>query len=164
MPDRSVVQNLPAPDEAEFHAAMTEAIGRMIGRFGKPKVAATMHVSIRQLDNILAGAFPRPDRLRNLTTLDADALDPIDRLYGDRRVPRDAMCSTDPVSTKLAMLLTRTIEIEKDDSPGGADATLGELLTVDEFTLRAAATKLAGWVERIDAYRAGEAPRLRTAA
>lgn len=163
MSESTVVRSFSAPDEAEFHAAMTEAIARMIGRFGKPKVAQVMQVSIRQLDNILAGAFPRPDRLRNLTTLDSDALDPIDRIYGDRRVPRDAMCSTDPVSTKLAALLTRTIEIEKDDSPGGADATLGELLTVDEHTLRAAAAKLAGWVERIDAYRAGDAPKLRVA-
>lgn len=158
---RSVVHKSIAPDEAEFHAAMAESIARQIGRHGKPKVAQAMAVSIRQLENILAGAFPRPDRLRNLVTLSGDALDPIDRLYGVRQVPRDAVCSSDPVSTKLAALLTRTIDIEREDSPGGPDATLGEILTIDEEVLRAAMNKLCGWVERIDAYRAGEAPKLR---
>ena len=152
-----------AANEDKFHAAMMVAITRLVAEHGKGAVAGALGVTIRQLDNIAAGSFPRPDRLNNLRALDPSALDPIDRLYNQRSVPRNATCSTDPVSAKLAALLTRTIEIERDDSPGGQDATLAELHTIDEPILRSIALKLAGWVERIDAYRAGEKPKLRVA-
>lgn len=155
---------LPVPqplNEVDFHAAMMEAISRQISRHGKGRVAQVMGLSIRQLENLGTGSFPRIDRVYNLQSLDMDAMDPIDRLYSRRGVPRAAICSTDPVSTKLAALLTHTIEIERADSEAGPDASLGELLGIDERTLRHAALKLAGWVERIDAYRTGTKPILR---
>ena len=161
MSDNTVLPICSAASEDKFHAAMMVAISRLVAEHGKGPVAGALGVTIRQLDNISAGSFPRPDRLHNLKSLAPDALDPIDRLYNQRSVPRNATCSTDPVSAKLAALLTRTIEIERDDSPAGPEATLAELLTIDEAALRAAALKLAGWVERIDAFRAGEKPKLR---
>lgn len=162
MPDDNVLP-IPEPrDEEEFHAAMMEAISRQTARHGRAKVARVMGLSLKQLENVGKGAFPRIDRVYNLQSLDPDALDPIDRLYSRRSVPRGAICSTDPVSAKLAKLLTHTIVIEHPDSEAGTDASMAELLAIDERALRHAALKLAGWIERIDAYRAGEKPKLRT--
>lgn len=92
------------------------------------------------------------------------ALDPIHRAYGERSVPRDAVCSSDPISSKLAALLSQTIDMERPDSDGGPVTTLREILAMDEKVLRQCARTLASWVEFVDAYRAGEAPKLRTVA
>lgn len=163
MSDNTVLPNPQPLDEEKFHAVMMEAINRAVAKFGKAKVAQTMCLSIRQMDNLGAGSFPRPDRLANLRSLGADLLDPIYRAYGERSVPRDAVCSTDPVSSKLAALLARTIDMERPDSDGGQSGTLREVLDLDEATLRDCALKLVGWVEMIDAYRSGEKPKLRVA-
>lgn len=150
-----VVRNRDPLTEEEFHNAMMVALTRLYQKHGKPTVAEWLGVSVRQLANIAGGSLPAPHRLQNLILRDPDALDPIDREYGTRRVPRDAICSTDPVSAKLAQLLTRTIDIERPDSDGGTDATLSELLDLPEDVLRSCAHKLTGWVERIDAHRHG---------
>ena len=165
MRSNTVVPNIEALDEEQFHAAMMEAIGAAVSRHGRAKVASVLGFnSVRQLGNIAAGSFPAPWRLWNLLSLDGDALDKIDRKYGRRGVPRHAVCSTDPVSSRLASLLSRTIEMERPDSDGGPAVHLRELLTLDEDDLRRCAHVLAGWVEMIDAYRAGEKPKLKTAA
>ncbi len=156
MPDTPVVQQKQPLTEEEFHNAMMVALTRLYQKHGKAKVADWLGVSVRQLANIAAGSLPAPHRLHNLLTHDDSALDAIDREYGVRRVPRDAVCSSDPVSTKLAMLLTRTIDIEHPDSEGGVDATLSELLNLPDDILRAVAQKTSGWVERIDAHRHGK--------
>ncbi len=155
MPDHSVVPQIQPLTEDQFHDAMMVALTRLYQKHGKPTVANWLGVSVRQLTNIAGGSLPAPHRLQNLIIHDPDALDPIDREYGLRRVPRGAVCSTDPVSAKLAQLLTRTIDIEHPDSDGGTDATLAELLMLPEDVLRACAHKLTGWVERIDAHRHG---------
>lgn len=156
MTDHSVVQQKQPLTEEEFHNAMMVALTRLYQKHGKPKVADWLGVSVRQLANIASGSLPAPHRLHNLMLHDPDALDAIDREYGLRRVPRNAVCSSDPVSTKLAMLLTRTIDIEHPDSEGGVDATLNELLNLPDDILRAVAQKTTGWVERIDAHRHGK--------
>lgn len=159
---RSNVVRNPAPlNEEQFHAAMMESISRAIARNGKAKVAQIMCLSVRQLDNLGAGSFPRADRLANLRALGPELLDPIHREYGERTVPRNAVCSTDPISAKMAALLAKTIEMERPDSDGGTTATLSEVLNLDEQTLRQCARALSGWVEMIDAYRAGQKPRLK---
>lgn len=156
MPDNSVVPQRDPLTEEEFHNAMMAALTRLYQKHGKPRVAEWLGVSVRQLANIAAGSLPAPHRLHNLILRDAGALDAIDREYGVRRVPRNAVCSSDPVSTKLAMLLTGTIDIEHPDSDGGTDATLRELLELPEEVLRSVSHKLNGWVERIDAHRHGK--------
>lgn len=162
MADNTVVPQSRALDEEEFHAAMMEAITAAVGRHGRAKVASVLGFnSVRQLGNIAAGSFPAPWRLYNLLSLGDDALDKIDRKYGRRGVPRDAVCSSDPISSRLAALLSRTIEMERPDSPGGPAVKLRELLMLDEAELRHCAHTLAGWVELIDAYRCGEAPKLK---
>lgn len=156
VPDNSVVPKREPLTEEEFHNAMMVALTRLYQKHGKARVAEWLGVSVRQLANIAAGSLPAPHRLQNLVIHDPDALDPIDREYGIRRVPRDAVCSSDPVSTKLAMLLTRTIDIEHPASDGGTDATLAELLDLPDDVLRAVAHKFNGWVARIDAHRHGK--------
>lgn len=162
MADNSVVPQREPLTEEEFHDAMMVALTRLYQKHGKPRVAEWLGVSVRQLANIAGGSLPAPHRLHNLVLRDPDALDPIDREYGVRRVPRDAVCSSDPVSTKLALLLSRTIDIEHPDSEGGTDATLGELLLLPDDVLRACAHKFNGWVARIDAHRHG-APKVQAA-
>lgn len=164
-PAHTVVPNNSPRTEEEYHAAMVQCISRQVGKHGKGRVAQVMGLSIRQLDNIMAGSFPRPDRLANLSTLSPDALDPIDRLYGTRSVPRNSVCSTDPVSTSLARLLSRTIPMECPNGEGGVGVTMSELLALgeDETHLRDIQLQLNGWVERIDAYRGGAVTKLKVA-
>lgn len=162
----TVVPNAEPLDEARFHAAMMECVSRQVSRHGLAKVAQIMGLSIRQLGNLGNGSFPRPDRLANLRALDGDALDPIHRAYGERSVPREAICTSDPISAKMALLLSRTIEMERPESDGGQRATLAEILALcaspeDEATLRKIVRVCAGWLEMVDAYRAGERPNLR---
>lgn len=160
----SVVRNPSALDEEKFHAVVMEAISRAISKTSRARVAQVMEISTRQLENIGKGAMPNARSLANLRALGPDLLDPIHREYGERSVPRDAVCSTDPISSKLAALLAKTIEMERPDSDGGAASTLAELLSLgeDERLLRQCARTFAGWVEMIDAYRAGQKPRLVT--
>lgn len=159
--DRStVVRNPSALDEERFHAVVLESLGRAISLHGRSKTAQAMEISTRQLDNIAKGSTPNARSLANLRSLGRDLLDPLHREYGERSVPRDAICSSDPVSAKLAALLCKTIDMEKPDSDGGQAATLREILDLDEAALRQSARALAGWVEMIDAYRAGQKPRL----
>ena len=156
MPDNTVLPQKQPLTEDDFHAAFMVALSNLIRRHDKGRVAEWLGVSVRHLGNYANGSLPAPHRLFNLLARDELALDPIDREYGTRRVPRDAVCSSDPVSTKLAMLLTRTIDIEHPDSEAGPDAALSELLNLPEDELRAIASKTAGWVERIDAHRHGK--------
>lgn len=161
MADNTVVPKSRRLSEDEFHDVAVSAVTKAIAEHGRDAVAKTMGISTRQLGNIMGGSTPAAFRLFNLRELDEDALDPIDRRYGCRSVPRDAVCSSDPVSSKLARLLAHAIEIERPDSDNGPGTSLAELLTLPEAELRAAASKLAGWVERIDAHREGTAPKLR---
>lgn len=163
MTDNTVLPKKRKLGEDEFHDLAVKVVSDAVANHGRETVAQTMDISTRQLGNIMGGSTPAAFRLYNLRALDPDALDPIDRRYGCRSVPRDAVCSSDPVSSKLARLLAHSIEIERPDGDGGESATLRELLTLPEAELRAAASTLAGWVERIDAYRDGAAPKLRVA-
>lgn len=162
MSQNTVVQNPSALDEEKFHAAVLEVLGGAFKLHGRSKVAQAMELSTRQLDNIAKGSMPNARSLANLRSLGPELLDPIHREYGERSVPRDAVCSTDPISSKLARLLSKTIEMERPDSEAGEAAGLAELLALgeDERLLRQCARVFSGWLEQIDAYRAGQKPRL----
>lgn len=153
MTSNTVVPQARAFGEDEFHDLAVACISEQIATHGREAVAGVMGITTRQLGNIMAGSSPAPHRVFNLRRLDPLALDKIDRKQGLRSVPRDATCSSDPVSAKLALLLSYAIEAERPESDGGPPVTLAELLNMPEAELRSAASKLAGWVERIDAYR-----------
>ena len=158
MSERTVVPKIGRLSEDEFHGAAIRCISNCIDDHGEAATAKAMEVSTRQLRNILAGSTPGARRLHNLLSLDPHALDPIDRHYGQRRVPRDAVCSSDPISERLARLLARMIQMERADSPEGERVALGELLSLTSFEeddLRFIAAETAGMVERIDSYRSG---------
>ncbi|MXP24837.1 hypothetical protein GRI39_02090 [Altererythrobacter indicus] len=161
MAESNVVQQISQCSEEQFHACMMEAVIRQIRRHGKDTVARTMSLSKRQLDNLSHGSFPRPDRLWSLLALDTDALDPIDRAFGQRRVPREATCSTDPFSSKVAVMLSKLIEMEHPGSDGGSEITTAELLGLDKSelrTMRIVVNRFAGLLEKLDAYREGKPP------
>lgn len=164
MTDNTVVPKVTKIGEDKFHDLAVKVISDAIASHGRDAVATAMDISTRQLGNIMGGSTPAAFRLYNLRTLNPDALDAIDRRQGLRSVPRSAICTSDPVSAKLARLLASTIDIERPDSDGGLTTSLAELMSLPEAELRAAASALTGWVERIDAYREGVAPKLRAVA
>lgn len=152
-----VVPKIVPLSEDRFHDLALVCISNMIAQHGREKVAEAMQISTRQLGNIMAGSTPGAFRLANLRCLDPQALDPISRAQGLRSVPRDATCSTDPVSVALARLLAKTIEAEHPESENGPAVSLCEILALPEQELRFAAAALAGYVEQIDSYRYGTA-------
>lgn len=153
MSDNTVVPQTMQFSEDQFHDLAVSCISEQITKHGRETVAKCMGISIRQLGNILGGSTPAAHRLYSLRALDPLALDKIDRHQDLRAVPRDATCSSDPVSAKLALLLAHAIEAEREESEGGKAVMLSELLAMPEAELRSATAKLCNWVERIDAYR-----------
>ena len=139
-----VVPKIVPLSEDRFHDLALVCISNMIAQHGREKVAEAMQISTRQLGNIMAGSTPGAFRLANLRCLDPQALDPISRAQGLRSVPRDATCSTDPVSVALARLLAKTIEAEHPESENGPAVSLCEILALPEQELRFAAAALAG--------------------
>lgn len=155
-PRNTVLPQIEPLTEDDFHAVLLVCLGNLYRRHGQARVAEWLGVSKRHLRNIEAGTAPAPHRLFNMLCHDPEALDPIDREYGTRRVSRDAVCTSDPVASRMAALLAHIITIEHEHSDGGADATMNELLSLPVDDLRTIARVTAGWVERIDAYRHGK--------
>jgi len=135
---RTIVRNPDPVDEVRFHAAVMECVSKQIAQHGVGKVAQVMGLSVRQIANLGAGSMPRADRLANLRSLDRDALDPVHRLYGERAVPRDALCTSDPISARMAALLSQTIEMECPDSDG-----IASILTQLNGTFRGLSARLS---------------------
>lgn len=154
MPDRTVVPKVEPLTEAEFHAAMMDDLSRLVRKHGKGKVCLWLGISERQYGNLANGSFPAVHRLHNLLAHDPTAHDAIDREFNRRGVPRDAVCSTDPISAKLASLLSRIVAAEAADSDGGPAVTLAELVhTIDPNLLDDVIDALCGFQERLRAYR-----------
>lgn len=149
----TVVQKIEPLTEDCFHAVFLQALSRMIATHGEGRVALWLGVSSRQLRYIKGGALPTADKIWNLLAHDESAHDEIDRKYGARKVPTSAVCSTDPIAVRMAALLTRAIEAELPDSPGGQEVVLSEILKMDEATMRAVHRRLGGWIDRIDEHR-----------
>lgn len=150
MNSNPVVPKIEPLTEEQFHAVFLQSLSRMIVQHGQARVALWLGVTVRQLSNIKAGSLPTADKIWNLLAHDPSAHDEMDRKFGARNVPHDALCSSDPIAAKMAALLTRAIEAESPDSPGGADVTLHELLGMDEATLRAVHRELGGWIDRLE--------------
>lgn len=152
MADHTVLPKAQPIGEDQFHDLSVACISDQIAAHGRETVARVMGISTRQLGNIMSGSTPAAFRLYALRELDPLALDRIDRRQGCRSVPRDSTCTSDPVSAKLALLLSHAIEAEREDGDDGRTVTLAEILGMPESELRSAASKLAGWVEKIDRY------------
>ncbi|MHB9879118.1 hypothetical protein ACSMXM_05590 [Pacificimonas sp. ICDLI1SI03] len=151
--ETTVVPKAEPLTEEQFHAVMMQGLSRMTRVHGKAKVAQALGVSVRHLGNIAGGSLPSPDKLFNLLALDQTAHDEIMADYGKRSVPLGAMCSSDPVAAKKAMLLAKVIEAEKADSDGGKTVTLHEIIGFGEDELRDISATMNGWIARLDAAR-----------
>lgn len=155
----NVVREMRALDEDEFHAEFMVLLAKMNRLYSPAKVAAALgYTSKRQLANLANGGLPNLRGYYNLLTLDASAHEPIDRAYGQRKVPSGAICSTDPVSAKMAALLSRAIDAESPDSPGGQEVVLHEVIEMartpnGEAMLRDVAAATAKWVSMLDDAR-----------
>jgi hypothetical protein len=112
-------------------------------------------VSIRHLGtNVLRGSsLPTADKIWNLLAFDDSAHDELDAEFNARNVPKDAVCTTDPLTRDIIALAHETAEDEAPDSPGGLATTDGELLKKDEARLRRVHRKIGHWLDRIDAIR-----------
>jgi hypothetical protein len=160
----TVVPEARALDEDEFHAEFMVLLAAMNKRHTPAKVAQALgYTTKRQLANLSSGSLPGLRNFYNLLALDASAHDPLDRAYGHRKVPTGAICSSDPVSSKMATLLSRAIEAESPNSHGGVAVTRHEILNMaatptDEGMMRDVARTLCLWVTELDE---AQKPRLR---
>ncbi len=153
MSSRPVVPKWHPLTEDDFHAVFLQSLARLIATHGEGQVALWLGVSVRQLRNIKAGSLPTADKIWNLLAYDPSAHDEMDRKFGARNVPADALCSSDPVAAKMAAVLTKAIEAECPDSHGGTTVTLHEIFRMDEAVLREVHRRLGGWVDQIDDAR-----------
>lgn len=155
----TVVPEPRALDEDEFHAEFMVLLAAANKRWGQAKVAQALgYTTKRQLANLANGSLPNLRGFYNLLALDATLHDPLDRAYGQRKVPTEAVCSTDPVSAKMASLLSRIIDAERPESPGGPNVVLQEICELartpeGETMLRDVAAASARWVAMLDDAR-----------
>lgn len=159
MTRNAVVPKLGPLTEDDFHASFMQALSRLTRQHGEARLALWLGVSVRQLGNIRRGSLPTADKIWNLLAHDTSAHDEMDREFGHRKVPVDALCTSDPVAAKMAALLTKAIEAECPNSPGGVVVTLHEILGMDEAILRDVHRRLGGWIDQIGEARR---PALRT--
>lgn len=160
MTSNTVVPKARPLDEDEFHSTFLVLLARINKAHGAAKVAQALgYTTKRQLTNLASGSLPSLLGYYNLLVLDQSAHDELDREYGARKVPVSALCTSDPVAAKMAALLTRAIEAESPDSPGGTAVILQEILRMDEAILRDVHRRLGGWIDQIDEARK---PRIRS--
>lgn len=145
----TVVREMPALDEQEFHERLTAGWARCIPLAGgRPKFALNVGMTVRGLDKVLAGSTPHACTILNSRRAHATALDELMAGYRVRMVPEGAACSTDDhAGIALLRAATKCIEAEADGVKKH-----GELLGM-ETELREAAAKIGGMLARIDAIK-----------
>jgi len=156
----NVVQKTEPLTEGDFKAVWLCTLSRMCRVHGDAKVAMWLGISDRHLVNVKAGSLPSADKIWNLMAHDASAHDELDGEYGFKKVPRDAVCSTDPLTLDMIELAAETAADEAIDSPGGRIVTDHELLKKNEARLRLVRGKIDHWLHRIETLRK---PSLRVA-
>lgn len=150
----TVVRNIAALDEDEFHRQFMAMLGRLIGSHGPAKVAQALgYTSKRQLANLINGSLPTLRGFYNLLTLEDTAHDEVDKAYGQRKVGKDAVCTSDPLTLSLITLARDVAEAEAPDSPGAHLVTDGELRKMDEPLIRKVHRVTATWLDRLDEMR-----------
>lgn len=97
--------------------------------------------------------MPTADKVWNLLAHDDSAHDEMDAAFGMKKVPSDALCSTDPLTRDLIALANEVAQSEDPDSPGGVKVTDHELLLKDEHRMRRVHNTLGVWLDRISHMR-----------
>lgn len=150
----TVVRNITALDEDEFHGHFMAMLGRLIRDHGAAKVAQALGYSTkRQLANLTSGSLPTLRGYYNLLTLEETAHDEVDKAYHQKKVPEDAVCTSDPLTLSLITLARDVAEAEAPGSPGGHIVTDCELRGMDESLIRKLNRVTRGWMERLDEMR-----------
>lgn len=150
----SVVRNIRALDEDEFHRQFMVTLGRLIGRHGPAKVAQALgYTSKRQLANLTNGSLPTLRGFYNLLTLEDTAHDEVDRAYGQKKVAEDSVCSSDPLTLALITLARDVAEAEAPDSPAGVGVADVELRAMDEGLIRKINRVTTTWLDRLEEMR-----------
>lgn len=154
MSDNTVVREIRALDEDEFHGHFMALLGRLIQKHGQAKVAHALgYSSKRQLANLTNGSLPSLRAFYNLLVLEETAHDEIDKAYNQRKVAAGAVCSTDPLTLSLITLARDVAEAEAPDSPGGHNVTDTELRGMDESLIRKVSRVTGTWLERLEEMR-----------
>lgn len=155
MPQRSNgVPNMQPLTEEAFRNVWLCSLARLCRSHGDSKVAQWLGVSERHLRNVKAGtSVPTADKIWNLLAHDPTAHDEMDGEFNARKVPKDAVCSTDPLTLDMIALAHETARDEAEDSPGGEATTDRELLNKDERRLRKIHRTVGHWLDRIEKLR-----------
>lgn len=150
----TVVRKIEALDEDEFHRQFMGMLGRLIKDHGAAKVAQALgYTTKRQLANLTNGSLPTLRGFYNLLTLEDTAHDEVDKAYGQRKVSRAAVCSSDPLTLALITLARDVAEAEAPDSPAGPVVTDGELRNMDESLIRKVHRVTTTWLDRLEEMR-----------
>lgn len=151
----SVVREIRPLDEDEFHAAFMVMLSGLNRAHSPAKVAQALgYTTKRQLANLANGSLPNLRAFYNLLTLDTKAHDAVDADYGLRKVPRDALCTSDAAAAPaLVAALHKVIEAEAD-----GEKTHTELLGM-ENELREAGKAIEHLLARIADIRKPKAVR-----
>lgn len=154
MPHRNIVPHVEPLTETQFRNEWLITLARLCGKHGDDKVAQWLGVTERHLRNLKAGnSIPTADKIWNLLARDDTAHDELDAAFGLKKVPVDALCSTDPLTRDLIALANEVAQSEDPDSPGGIVVTDHELLQKDEHRMRRIHNTLGVWLDRISAMR-----------
>ncbi|QDZ07475.1 hypothetical protein FPZ24_08255 [Sphingomonas panacisoli] len=161
--DGNVVPKVEPRTEEDFRNTWLQALSRLCKDHTDAKVALWLGIGIDHLrKNVKSGiSLPTADKIWNLLAYDASAHDELDKAFGVKNVPENALCSTDPLTRDMIALANETAQDEDPASPGGIVTTDHELLKKDEARLRRVHRTLTSWLNRIEQLRA---PRLREVA
>lgn len=151
---RTVVRNIQALDEDEFHRQFMGMLGRLIKDHGAAKVAHALgYTSKRQLANLTNGSLPTLRAFYNLLTLEETAHTEVDKAYGQKKVDAGSVCSSDPLTLSLITLARDVAEAEAPDSPGAHLVVDEELRKMDEGLIRKVHRVAGTWLDRLDEMR-----------
>lgn len=155
MPHRNnVVPKIQPLTEAQFRDNWLVTLARLCRDHGDQQVALWLGVGERHLRNVKAGtSMPTADKLWNLLAYDQSAHDEMDSAYGLRKVDKDSVCTTDPLTLDMIAVAHEVAEHEHPDSPGGLSVTESELRAKDEPRLRRVYQTIGTWLHRLDTMR-----------
>ena len=154
MSDNTVVREVRALDEDEFHREFMIMLGRLIGTHGPAKVAHALgYTSKRQLGNLTNGSLPTLRGFYNLLTLEDTAHDEVDKAYRAKKVAEGSVCASDPLTLSLITLARDVAAAEAPDSPGEHAVTDSELRKMDEGLIRKVHRVTGTWLTRLEEIR-----------